>query len=399
MTLGIPSRGNSAISKRKPVGNIEINRDLNFGKPSPHSKPTPVGFKTNVSYKSIGANYSSMFGKKERESSKESRSSQRRPSNNTSSKAQIYKPQLGKEKLTKLLQPSTPSERFMKSTDQAEKARGTAGNSTKRKNSSSNSINKKSNLEPRSSIAGKSTSKIIPVMAGGLSYLSAKSTQDLKKEILANKMIGNMRMIKKPEDTRPTTKGNPTILSSLITQVAKPVAIKHESPQNGATLNTDKSSKTLKKKKKSSKENPAVKLSLKNEGIFYMHKLELSFKECGEDEESSLFRLHFKNTIQSLSLLSSVSKTVAPYEDKQKIHMPPLKSPSIKRNNLDMKTIIFDLDETLIHCNEDQDNPCDARVPVSFPTGDFIEVTMTYRGRNQHPAIRQGGFTGVIKDV
>jgi CTD small phosphatase-like protein 2 len=28
----------------------------------------------------------------------------------------------------------------------------------------------------------------------------------------------------------------------------------------------------------------------------------------------------------------------------------------------------------LIHCNEDQDSPCDTRVPVSFPTGDFIEV-------------------------
>lgn len=378
LTVGIVSRGNSATSKRKPIGNVEINRDLNLCKPSPINKASPVGFKANISYKSIGTNYSSMFGKKERESSKGSRSSQRRPSNNTSAKVQIYKPQLGKDKLTKLLQPSTPSERFMKSTDATEKARGTAGNSTKRKNSSSNSINKKPSLEPRSSIAGKSTSKIIPVMAGGLSYLSAKTTLDLKKEILANKMIGNMRMTKKPEDSRPTTKGTPTILSSLVTQVAKPVAVKHETPQNSLALNTDKSSKTLKKKKKVTKEIHAVKINLKNENIFYMHKLELSFKECGEDEESALFRLHFKNTIQSLSLLAGVAKTVAPYEEKQKVTLPPLKSPGTSRPNKDMKTIIFDLDETLIHCNEDQDNPCDARVPVSFPTGDFIEVSANY---------------------
>lgn len=33
------------------------------------------------------------------------------------------------------------------------------------------------------------------------------------------------------------------------------------------------------------------------------------------------------------------------------------------------KTLIFDLDETLIHCNENQNNPSDVRVPVTFPNG------------------------------
>lgn len=56
----------------------------------------------------------------------------------------------------------------------------------------------------------------------------------------------------------------------------------------------------------------------------------------------------------------------------------------------DLKTIIFDLDETLIHCNEDQESLCDTRVPVSFPTGDFIEVNSTDEGWNQHQAFRKG---------
>jgi hypothetical protein len=58
-----------------------------------------------------------------------------------------------------------------------------------------------------------------------------------------------------------------------------------------------------------------------------MHKLELSFKECKEDEESSLFRLHFKNTIQSLSLLANVGKTITPFDDKQRITLASSETP------------------------------------------------------------------------
>ena len=43
------------------------------------------------------------------------------------------------------------------------------------------------------------------------------------------------------------------------------------------------------------------------------------------------------------------------------------------------KTIIFDLDETLIHCNENQNDEFDVRVPVTFPTGEFIEAGINIR--------------------
>ena len=46
------------------------------------------------------------------------------------------------------------------------------------------------------------------------------------------------------------------------------------------------------------------------------------------------------------------------------------------------KTIIFDLDETLIHCNENQNDDFDVRVPVHFPTGEFIEVSFFYSKKN-----------------
>jgi len=43
------------------------------------------------------------------------------------------------------------------------------------------------------------------------------------------------------------------------------------------------------------------------------------------------------------------------------------------------KTIIFDLDETLIHCNESTNLPSDIILPIVFPTGDIIEAGVCIR--------------------
>ena len=43
---------------------------------------------------------------------------------------------------------------------------------------------------------------------------------------------------------------------------------------------------------------------------------------------------------------------------------------------LDFKTIVFDLDETLIHCNESIDIPSDVILSIKFPTGEFIQVIL-----------------------
>ena len=46
---------------------------------------------------------------------------------------------------------------------------------------------------------------------------------------------------------------------------------------------------------------------------------------------------------------------------------------------VDKKTLIFDLDETLIHCNEDPTMPCDAVIAIKFPHGDTIEAGINIR--------------------
>jgi len=35
----------------------------------------------------------------------------------------------------------------------------------------------------------------------------------------------------------------------------------------------------------------------------------------------------------------------------------------------DKKTVIFDLDETLIHCNENMNVSSDFKIKINFPTG------------------------------
>lgn len=49
------------------------------------------------------------------------------------------------------------------------------------------------------------------------------------------------------------------------------------------------------------------------------------------------------------------------------------------RADLDKKTIVFDLDETLIHCNETTSIPHDVALPITFPTGEVIEAGINIR--------------------
>ena len=50
-----------------------------------------------------------------------------------------------------------------------------------------------------------------------------------------------------------------------------------------------------------------------------------------------------------------------------------------KLKNLDKKTIVFDLDETLIHCNETNEEPADVILPIEFPTGEILEAAISVR--------------------
>ena len=40
--------------------------------------------------------------------------------------------------------------------------------------------------------------------------------------------------------------------------------------------------------------------------------------------------------------------------------------------------IVFDMDETLIHCNESLDQKSDIILPIKFPHGEIIEVIILF---------------------
>jgi len=52
---------------------------------------------------------------------------------------------------------------------------------------------------------------------------------------------------------------------------------------------------------------------------------------------------------------------------------PPRKRIQIPKPT-DRKTLVFDLDETLIHCNTDQKKASDVVLHVKFPDGEDMEV-------------------------
>eukprot|EP01016_Furgasonia_blochmanni_P045293 TRINITY_DN6365_c0_g1_i16.p2 TRINITY_DN6365_c0_g1~~TRINITY_DN6365_c0_g1_i16.p2 ORF type:complete len:211 (-),score=64.93 TRINITY_DN6365_c0_g1_i16:296-928(-) len=47
--------------------------------------------------------------------------------------------------------------------------------------------------------------------------------------------------------------------------------------------------------------------------------------------------------------------------------------------HLDKKTVIFDLDETLIHCNESLNLPADVVLPIRFPSGEIVQAGISVR--------------------
>lgn len=110
---------------------------------------------------------------------------------------------------------------------------------------------------------------------------------------------------------------------------------------------------------------------------YYMNELHTALGEPGtlSAHTEQIFKAHFNQTIQSLMFFKNLQLKGYTHNGKE-VKLGP-KDPS-------RKTLIFDLDETLIHCNADQNGPADVRVPVTFPNGDSI-----WAGINVRPFARE----------
>lgn len=105
---------------------------------------------------------------------------------------------------------------------------------------------------------------------------------------------------------------------------------------------------------------------------YYMHELHTALGEPGvlPIRTEQVFKAHFNQTIQSLMFFKNLQLKGYSYNGKI-INLGP--------KDKDKKTLVFDLDETLIHCNADQNSHADVRLPVTFPNGDTIMAGINIR--------------------
>lgn len=108
--------------------------------------------------------------------------------------------------------------------------------------------------------------------------------------------------------------------------------------------------------------------TLKNQN-YYTHILKTTLKGLPL-RERSLVRAHFLNSLQAIMFRTiNYPNNILPKLDRTKIiELPPSKK----------KLIIFDLDETLIHCKDTDIQNCMIRTPVTFSNGATITVKIFY---------------------
>ncbi|KRX07565.1 HAD-like domain [Pseudocohnilembus persalinus] len=91
-----------------------------------------------------------------------------------------------------------------------------------------------------------------------------------------------------------------------------------------------------------------------------------------DKENQNMEEEHFVQTCQGI-LYSNLAKPQNPKDlNEKKVYLK-------KRNPNHLKTIVFDLDETLIHCNENVNMPHDVQLSIKFPQGEVIDAGINVR--------------------
>jgi hypothetical protein len=91
-------------------------------------------------------------------------------------------------------------------------------------------------------------------------------------------------------------------------------------------------------------------------------------KETQETDVEQVYKDHLYSTFNALRFIKSMTKPSAEQIYSKRVNLP-------KKGRRERKTMIFDLDETLVHCCEEDQLPnADIVLPVELPSGDVIKV-------------------------
>jgi len=112
----------------------------------------------------------------------------------------------------------------------------------------------------------------------------------------------------------------------------------------------------------------------KDSFTYYMTHLEKAHRWDGEpDYFVQLYQEHFLQSYQALSFIKNVRPTDPAVLAQKRVNLPK------RDTHKDKRTLVFDMDETLIHCNESLEMPADVILPIIFPNGEVVEAGINVR--------------------
>ncbi|KRX08603.1 HAD-like domain [Pseudocohnilembus persalinus] len=185
-----------------------------------------------------------------------------------------------------------------------------------------------------------------------------------QKRTYIQNSVSNPKLPKSP--TSPTV--NSVLARSQSTQNnSKLKFFQKENPQNETNSILDK----YKSQNINSNYNNEPYLITNKQNIFYINQI-LKAHTTHKNDNSYIMNLAREHLLQSIQGLSFV-RMLKP------IPLKTIQQKSVYLPKTNKKTIVFDLDETLIHCNESAQQASDVVLPIKFPSGDIIQAGINIR--------------------
>lgn len=100
--------------------------------------------------------------------------------------------------------------------------------------------------------------------------------------------------------------------------------------------------------------------------------IKINEKDKNERIKKNVFFNHFHHCLQSIAYISTVEELSEDEFLHKKVYLPPKK-------NKHLKTLILDLDETLVHCTENLKKPFNFKTPIRFTGGETIDFGVSIR--------------------
>ncbi|CAD8096423.1 unnamed protein product [Paramecium primaurelia] len=101
--------------------------------------------------------------------------------------------------------------------------------------------------------------------------------------------------------------------------------------------------------------------------LYYISSVMRALVQEQSNKNDEVIRDHIVQTIQGLEYARNLQLQ---FQEDKVMNLP---------KSTHFKTLVFDLDETLIHCNESVSVPGDVVLPITFPTGETIQASINIR--------------------